>query len=116
MKTRRLKYLVTGTGRCGTVYMARLLTLAGIPCGHESIFDWKGITWAKRRLAGEVPLELSSISTIRLENGRWSPEPEWLTDVEAIEAESSYMAAPFLEESFLSETKVIHLVRHPIKS
>lgn len=115
MKNRKLKYLITGTGRCGTVFMAQLFTLAGIPCGHESIFDWKGVTWAKKRIAGEVPLELSNISTIRMENGTWSPVPEWLPDVESIQAESSYMAAPFLAEPFLRDTKVIHVVRHPIR-
>jgi len=95
--------------------MARLLTLAGIPCGHESIFDWKGVRWAEKRIAGEVPLELSNISTIRLENGTWSSVSEWLSDVESIQAESSYMAAPFLSVPFLRNTSVIHVVRHPIR-
>ena len=41
MKTdkQKLDFLVTGTGRCGTVYMAELLTSLGIPCGHESLFQ-----------------------------------------------------------------------------
>lgn len=28
-------WLITGTGRCGTGYVAQLLTEAGYPCGHE---------------------------------------------------------------------------------
>ncbi|MFA5822179.1 MAG: tetratricopeptide repeat protein [Thermodesulfovibrionales bacterium] len=41
-KTKRnsINILVTGTGRCGTGYMAKLLTSAGFPCGHEEIFSF----------------------------------------------------------------------------
>lgn len=35
--------LVTGTGRCGTGYTAKLLTAAGVPCGHEEVFTPQGI-------------------------------------------------------------------------
>jgi hypothetical protein len=31
-----MRYLVVGTGRCGTVYMAKLLSSVGVPCGHEA--------------------------------------------------------------------------------
>ena len=45
------KYIFTGTGRCGTGYVAALLTQAGYPCGHEEVFgphtsaiaSWAGI-------------------------------------------------------------------------
>lgn len=30
-----LAYLITGTGRCGTGWAAKVLTSAGLPCGHE---------------------------------------------------------------------------------
>lgn len=33
------RVLVTGIGRSGTGYMAKLLTEAGLPCGHEAIYD-----------------------------------------------------------------------------
>lgn len=33
-----MKYLVAGTGRCGTGYMSKILTYSGIKCGHEAIF------------------------------------------------------------------------------
>lgn len=36
-----LEVIVTGTGRCGTNYMANVLTSAGIPCGRESVFRMK---------------------------------------------------------------------------
>jgi len=105
--------VVTGTGRCGTVYMARLLTSVGIPCGHESIFDWHGPNWATRRLNGEEPIECSCVSTMRFDNGSWTPIPNWV-DAKEIVAESSYMAAPFLKD-ILKDVPVIHVVRNPIK-
>lgn len=32
------RLLVTGTGRCGTGYIAEVLRASGVPCGHEQIF------------------------------------------------------------------------------
>ena len=37
--TTRLRFVVTGAGRSGTGYIARILTAAGVPTGHE---DWFG--------------------------------------------------------------------------
>lgn len=96
-----LKYVVTGTGRCGTLFMANLLTSMGFPCTHEAIFTPGGLEKAKRVIRQAEPAISSKIS--RGEN---------LSDYELqIVAESSYMAAPFLKEF---ETKVIHVVRNPI--
>jgi len=36
------RILVTGTGRCGTLYMARLLTRLGVPCTHEKVYTQRG--------------------------------------------------------------------------
>ena len=33
-----MNLIVTGTGRCGTRYVAYVLTQAGIRCGHETVF------------------------------------------------------------------------------
>lgn len=110
-----LKYVVTGTGRSGTVYMARFLTSVGIPCGHETIFDWKGITWAKKRLEKSCPLELSYVSKASKINEKWKDLPQWLENIDSIVAESSYMAAPFLKDSLLANAKIIHVVRDPVK-
>lgn len=100
-----LKYLVVGTGRCGSVGIARTLTSVGIPCGHESIFDWGGLEVALKRLNHEEPIVLSEISQ---ENCN---APNWI-DPTTIIAESSYMAAPFLE--YFQETDIIHIVRNPV--
>jgi hypothetical protein len=37
-----MRVLITGTGRCGTGWMARALTAAGAPCGHEAAFTARG--------------------------------------------------------------------------
>lgn len=38
-----IELLVTGTGRCGTGYVSKLLTASGIPCGHEEVYTPLGI-------------------------------------------------------------------------
>ena len=35
----KLKFVVTGTGRAGTTYMARVFNELAIRCGHEVVFD-----------------------------------------------------------------------------
>jgi hypothetical protein len=100
----KLSYLVTGTGRCGTVYMSRLLTSVGIVCGHETIFDYCGIHGARRRINQEETLRFSIVSSMGFEN----------PDAKNIVADSSYMAAPFLDCDLLQDTKIIHVVRNPI--
>lgn len=96
-----LKFLITGTGRCGTLFMTQFLCAAGMPCGHESIFDFCGLERAKRKLNGEEPVTPSVISKV--------------SHLGEISAESSYMAAPFLDDEIFKNTKIIHLVRNPIK-
>lgn len=111
----KLDYLVTGTGRCGTVGLARLLTSAGLPCGHESFFDSKGLEVALTRLSGEKRIKLSWVSTNEMKlDGSWHPTNEWV-DIFAVTSESSYFAAPYLKHEALEGTKVIHVVRNPIK-
>jgi hypothetical protein len=33
------RFVITGSGRCGTTWISRALTRAGIPCGHEAVFN-----------------------------------------------------------------------------
>ena len=110
----KLDYLITGTGRCGTVYLARCLTNWGIPCGHEAIFDYQGLRGAIRRLNGEIPVSLSVASKME-----WTPENvvyhDDYVDPNKIRADSSYMAAIDLDAEILERTKIIHVVRHPVK-
>lgn len=63
-----MRFIVTGSGRCGTKYMAELLTTAGTPCGHEMVHSyqtrpWDGLvadsSWmAVPHLDGSVPVVL----------------------------------------------------------
>jgi hypothetical protein len=82
--------LVTGTGRCGTGYVAQLLTSAGICCSHEGIFtvdNWETV---------KAKLEL------RLANPGWN----W-------KAESSWLVAPLLPNLTHYPLTIVHIVRHP---
>lgn len=107
-----LKYLVTGTGRCGTAYMARLLSNLDIPCSHEAVFNYNGLSIAKKVIQEKIPVITSWCSRYDIKTNK--KITKWL-HTDKIEAESSYMSAPFLQEDFLSNTKIIHLVRNPLK-
>jgi hypothetical protein len=99
----RLELLVTGTGRSGTVYMAKLLSSAGIMCGHESLFTTEGIDGCLKRISGNTEIITSAVS-----GGEWF-------DPKNQSAESSYLAAPYADHDVLRQTKIIHIVRNPIK-
>lgn len=38
------RFVITGSGRCGTLWMSHALTAAGVPCGHERVFNGTGIS------------------------------------------------------------------------
>jgi len=42
-----LRFVITGTGRCGTGYTAALFQAAGLQCGHEDVFKEKPGLWDK---------------------------------------------------------------------
>lgn len=89
----RLPFIVVGTGRCGTVSCAKLLTAVGIPCGHEKIFGPRGMA---NKTNSDVSIECG------------------LKNVQSIMADSSYMAVPFLKHTILIDAIIIHVVRNPI--
>lgn len=107
----KINYITVGTGRCGTVFMARLLTSIGIPCGHEGIFTNKGVEEASRIIAGLSRFRLSHVSRFDIKARR--SIKRWLSG--EVVAESSYMAAPYLSHPLLSDASIIHIVRHPLK-
>ena len=105
-----LDYLVVGTGRCGSVYMARLLSSLGITCGHESVFGTGGLEYARYFLqTGD--LQTSPVSRLDI---RTSQAHENWFEVTRMRAESSWMAAPFLDHPCASSAALLHLVRHPL--
>jgi hypothetical protein len=95
--------------------MARLLTSVGVPCSHEMIFDYRGLECAEKRMSGEHYMQLSWASRAKYDNGKWTELDEWLPDTREIQAEASYMAAPYLSSTLLRDSKIIHVVRDPIK-
>lgn len=109
-----LKYLVVGTGRCGTVTAAKMLTKAGVPCGHESIFDYVGLDVAVARLRGNAKISLSYCSTHYNKDHAWKELPPWIDVSQGVQAESSYMAVPFLDDPLVAMAKLIHVVRNPL--
>lgn len=44
------RVVVTGTGRCGTGYMARVLTRAAIPSTHEGVYNPQFTDWSVQRV------------------------------------------------------------------
>lgn len=101
-----LDFVITGTGRCGTVYAAKLLTSLGHPCTHESIFTPDGISHALKSIkSGKI--KNSTVS----KNGNLDWYPKGVLPV----GESSYMAASFLDRKILHNVKVVHLIRDPAK-
>ena len=87
-----LEILITGTGRCGTGFVARLLKSAGVQCTHEAVFNPMG--WSNAQEA------------MRLMDER--PEWNWT-------AESSWCGSVYLDRPELDGVTVVHLVRHPKK-
>lgn len=101
-----IRTIVTGVGRSGTTYLARLLTSMNLKCGHESIFDYSEDEIIKERLLNPEKRVISTVST--------QNRPVWI-DPKQTEAESSYLSAPYLNWPELSEIKIIHVYRNPIK-
>lgn len=107
-----LKYLIVGTGRCGTVYMSRLLTSLNIMCGHESVFTPSGLDFAEIILKRIHPCKLSWVSKDDIRTNK--QDDSWFNP-KIFVADSSLYSAPFLNEKILKNTKILHLVRNPIK-
>jgi hypothetical protein len=61
---------------------------------------------ALARLDGRSPIQVSAISVASC--------GDWFHDAGAVVADSSYMAAPFLDHPLLQDTRIIHVVRHPM--
>ena len=109
---KKLEYLVTGTGRCGTVFFSHLLTNMGIPCGHEHIFNYENKKICFNRLIYPERRLNSNVS----EHDFLNPEYEnKFVDPKKTIAESSYFLVPYLNEYYLSGIPLLHIVRNPFK-
>jgi hypothetical protein len=97
------KLIVSGTGRCGTLYWAKSLTSMGLNCGHESIFNYWNFKKTKSIIKGKNPPINSLCSKLKGHN------------IKNILADSSYLSAPYLNEPMVKKIPVIHIVRNPMK-
>lgn len=120
-----LNFIVTGTARSGTLYMARVLTSLGIPCGHESVFNYEmensiirfkdpiKRTLSKISIFDEisrienVPIPLLSDAESKINQG------QWINPI-GIVADSSYMAMPYLNYQEIKNIPIIHVIRNPL--
>lgn len=76
------RVLITGIGRSGTGYMARVLSECGLPCGHERVFNLH------------------------------TKDPD---DWGSRQAESSWLAVPWLGRLLTEDVLVYQLVRDPLR-
>lgn len=83
-----IDFVITGTGRSGTMWAAKALTAAGLPCAHEhSCSSWED---------------------------DYSDDQVW-RDMPGGLGESSWQAAPFVGAMQRAGVPVVHLVRDPIE-
>jgi hypothetical protein len=92
-----------------------MLTSMGVPCGHESFFDYEGLEVALSRLRGESRPTLSLTSRRLWDGDRHLIDENWIPDLNALVADSSYMAAPFVDSPVLDGVQCVHVVRNPLK-
>lgn len=81
-----LRFVITGCARSGTKYTAQMLTLGGILTGHEDVFN----RW----------------------NDDYGLPEDWSTD--AVDGDSSFLAAPHAAALAEAGLTVVHLVREPL--
>jgi hypothetical protein len=82
--------IITGTGHNGTRFVSKVLQSVGVGCTHEEVFHLRGWEFAREVLA------------------KRKAHPEW-----GWRAESSFLAAPFLDKPEMQAMTVVHLVRRP---
>ena len=99
-----LRFIVTGTGRSGTVGLASLLTDVGFPCSHERFFNGTSLEESLRLMEANDG-----------ENSFCSRHFGLPGQTDPVVAESSYMAAPYLDQPSLAGATIIHAVRNPWK-
>lgn len=87
-------FVITGCGRSGTTYTAKLLSLLGCSCTHEQFF-----TGSKPSLAR------GTLARLGLRKLAWCP---------TIRGEAAWEAAPWLP-LLADETLVFHQLRHPLE-
>ena len=101
----KIKIIITGTGRCGTLYISKLLSFCNIFCGHETIFDHSSWNQILQKIYGNEELNLSKIAKKNY--------GDYLKD-NIIVGDSSYMAMPYLDMNIFNDCFFVHVIRNPI--
>lgn len=83
------KFLIVGTGRSGTGYMAEVLTESGLETGHEKVYNPQSLRYVE-----------SGIHDF----------PYWPKNGFG---DSSWMAVPYLGRFLEAGGKAVHITRHP---
>jgi hypothetical protein len=60
----RDRFVITGSGRCGTTWISRALTRVGVPCGHEEVFHYGPVP---ERWPDDLRAEASWVAACRLD-------------------------------------------------
>lgn len=99
-----LRFVVTGTGRSGTGYIAQLLRAAGLRCGHE---DW--FTWVPG-VRDHQTIPRTSLR-MRLRGPMSRLREEWRRRRQRLDGDASWMAVPSLMRF---KGMVFLQLRHPL--
>lgn len=94
------KFIITGCGRSGTTYIAKLLTDLGCPCSHEEYFPAK----LPKLIYLPVFHKLAYIPFYKITKLRWPTHHR---------GEAAWQAAGFLD-LLPSDVAVLHQIRHPL--
>lgn len=100
-----LRFVVTGTGRSGTGYVAHLFRAAGVKCGHEDWFTW---------VPGVRDEETISRRTLEMRlRGPFSRlHEEWRRRRQGLDGDASWLAVPRLARF---NGLVFLQIRHPLE-
>lgn len=60
------RFVVTGSGRCGTTWISRALTRAGLPCGHEEAYNPWESDWPEHLVADSSWVAACELDRVRV--------------------------------------------------
>jgi hypothetical protein len=60
------RFVVTGSGRCGTTWISRALTRAGVPCGHEEVFHPGEVIWPEHLRADSSWVAVTKLDQVKV--------------------------------------------------
>lgn len=119
-----MKYIITGTGRCGTNFMAKLLISVGIPCGRESVFNLSmknpgklkaDSSWMALPYLEQWPEKWAEAKVIHLVRNPWDVIRGWLFDFESVfsvwKSGKAYRAT---NHFLMAHTPGLKEIEHPV--